>query len=66
MATFVAIRVKIPNHEAIATPVQYDWTSSVYLNVTEELPPDQPIPRGKIMGTTTYQDANLYHDLVTG
>jgi hypothetical protein len=59
-------RVKIPNHEALATPVQYDWTSSVYGNVTEELPPDQPIPRGKLMRTTTYQDANLYHDLVTG
>jgi phospholipase C len=38
--------VKIPNHERMATPVQYDWSSSVYGFVTEELPPDQPIPRG--------------------
>jgi hypothetical protein len=54
-------RVIIPNHEAQATPEQYDWTTSVYGNVT-----DQPIPRGKLMRTTTYQDANLYQDLVTG
>jgi hypothetical protein len=38
----------------------------MYGNVTEALPPDQPVPRGKVMHTTTYQDANLYHDLVTG
>jgi hypothetical protein len=58
--------VEIPSHEGMATPVQYDWRSSVYGNVTEELPPDHPIPRGKLMRTTTYQGANLYHDLVTG
>ena len=34
------IRVKIPNHEAIATPIQYYWSSSIYGNVKEELPPD--------------------------
>jgi hypothetical protein len=58
--------VKIPNHEAIATPIQYDWSSSIYGNVKEELPPDMPTPRGKLTRTSTYQDANLYHDLVTG
>jgi hypothetical protein len=50
----------------LPTPVQYDWCSSVYGNVTESLPPDQLVPRGKAMRTTTYQDANLYHDLFTG
>ena len=59
-------RIKIPNHESVATPVEYDWFSSIYGNVKEELPPDMPTPRGKFMRTTTYQDANLYHDLVTG
>jgi hypothetical protein len=62
----VLFRVKIPNYEGMATPVQYDWSSSVYRNVTEKLPPDQPIPRGTLMRTTTYQDAILYHDLVSG
>jgi hypothetical protein len=46
----------------MATPVHYDWCSSVHGNV----PPDQPIPRGKLMRTSTYQNINLYHDLVTG
>jgi hypothetical protein len=50
-------RVKIPNHEAIATPIQYDWSSSIYGNVKEELPPDMPTPRGKLVRTSTYQDA---------
>ena len=62
----IRFRTKIPNHESVATPVQYDWSSSIYGNVKEELPPDMPTPRGKAMRTTTYQDANLYHDLVTG
>jgi hypothetical protein len=60
-------RVKIPNHEAIAaTPIQYDWRSSIYGNVKEELPPDMPTPRGKLVQTSTNQDANLHHDIVTG
>jgi hypothetical protein len=25
-----------------------------------------PVPRGKVVNTTTYQDANLFHDLVAG
>ena len=58
--------VKIANHEAIATPILYDWSSSLYGNVKEELPPDMPTPRGKLARTSTYQDANLHHDLVTG
>jgi hypothetical protein len=59
-------RDKIPNHEQIATPIQYDWSSSIYGNVKEELPPDITTPRGKLVRTLTYQDSNLYHDLVTG
>ena len=58
--------VKIPNHEAIATPIQYDWSSSIYGNVKEELLPDMPTPRGKLVQASTYQDAYLHHDLVTG
>jgi hypothetical protein len=59
-------QVNIPNHEHIATPIQYDWISSIYGNVKEELPPDMPRPRGKLVQTSTYQDVNFYHDLVTG
>ena len=47
------------------TDVQYDWTS-IYGNLSEELPSDMPEPLGKAVVTTTYEDANLYHDYLTG
>jgi hypothetical protein len=56
---------QIPDHESVATPVGYDWSSTIYGDVNEELPLDMPIPKDKAMRLTTYQDANLYHDLVT-
>jgi Reverse transcriptase (RNA-dependent DNA polymerase) len=62
----IRFRVKIPDHESQGTPVKYDWAQTVYGNVVEELPPDMPPPKGKAMRLTTYQDANLYHDMVTG
>jgi hypothetical protein len=37
-------RVKITNHKQIATPIQYDWSSSIFGNFKEELPPDMPMP----------------------
>jgi hypothetical protein len=36
----IRFRVKIPNPKTLATPVQYDWCSSEYGNVTEALPSD--------------------------
>ena len=59
-------RVGIPNHESQGTPVHYDWAQSVYGNVTEELPTDMPTPKGEPVRLTTYEDANLMHDLITG
>jgi hypothetical protein len=38
----------------------------MYGNVKEERPPDMPTPRGKLVQTSTYQDANIHHDIVTG
>ena len=38
----------------------------MYGNVSEELPTDAPVPKGKPVVFTTYVDANLYHDYVTG
>ena len=43
-----------------------DWTRSVYGNVKEALPNNCPEPKGKSVCTTTYKDANLYHDVTTG
>ena len=57
----IRIRTGVPNYE---TP-QYDRMSSVYGNVTEELPNDAPTSLGKEVTITTYVDANLYHDWTT-
>jgi hypothetical protein len=40
--------------------------NSVYGDVSEEVPKDAPAPLGKTVMTTTYVDANLYHDWTTG
>ncbi len=39
---------------------------TVYGNVTEVLPTDAPDAKGPPITTTTYCDANLYHDKLTG
>jgi hypothetical protein len=56
----------IPNHEQIATPIQYDWSTCIYGNVKDELSPAMPAPHGKLVPSSTYQDANLCHDHNTG
>ena len=38
----------------------------VYGTPTEELPPNMPTPKGNVVCTTTYFDANLMHDVITG
>ena len=45
---------------------EYDWQRTVYLGAKEEIPHDIPEPKGKHVTTTTYVDANLHHDQVTG
>ncbi len=44
----------------------YAWKKTVYGNVTEVLPSDEPEPLGKPVVLRTYVDANLMHDMVTG
>jgi hypothetical protein len=45
---------------------EYDWSKSIYGNVSEAVPKDAPEPLCKPVTTTHYQDANLYHDIITG
>jgi hypothetical protein len=45
---------------------EYDWSKSVYGNVGEAVPKDAPEPLGKPVTTIHNQDANLYHDIITG
>jgi hypothetical protein len=62
----IRFRVNIPNHEEQGIPLKHDWASTVYRSISEELPDDMPVPKGKVIRTTTYHDANLMHDLITG
>ena len=60
-------RIGIPNHEAIENPVEYNWSQTVYgPDLHEELPADMPVPKGKPVRISTYEDANLMHDLISG
>ena len=45
---------------------EFDWAFSVYGNVHEAIPNDAPEPLSRDVITTTYVDANLYHDLIMG
>ena len=45
---------------------EYDWQSMVYSVAKEEVLHDIPEPKGKHLTTTTYVDAYLHHDQVTG
>jgi hypothetical protein len=62
----IRFRVRIPDHESQGTPIEYDWKQTIYGDIHEELPPDMPSPKGKVVRITTYMDANLMHDLATG
>ena len=45
---------------------EYGWQRTVYSGAKEEFLYDIPEPKGKHVTTTTYVDANLHHDQVTG
>ena len=54
-----------PDMSALPTTC-YDWESSVYGNVSEQIPNDIPPPKGKYVALTHYVDANLMQCLLTG
>ena len=61
----IRYRTKEPNYSCL--PVQeHDWCRTVYGNVREEIPKDNSKPLGNRVITTTFLDANLLHDTVTG
>ena len=57
-------RTEEPNYMHLPE-LEYDWTR-IYGNVLEEIPKDAPEPLGQSVTTTTFLDANLLHDLITG
>jgi hypothetical protein len=61
----IRINTALPDFSNLQV-VDYDWTTSVYGNVQEDIPKDIPSPLGKKVVLSHYFDANLYHDLITG
>ena len=61
----IRYRTDLPDYSEVVTPT-YDWTNTVYGEITEIVPKDIPVPLGKPIILTHYFDANLYHDKVTG
>jgi hypothetical protein len=59
------VRTGEPDYSDLPTN-EYTWERSVYGNVVELLPTDAPEPLGNPVVHTSYVDANLYHDLLTG
>ena len=64
----IRFRTGIPDHEAEygKEPKKYSWMETVYAGAREDIPANAPEPKGKLVRTTSYKDANLMHDLVTG
>ena len=61
----IRIRVQQPDYSKIEVK-DYDWQHTVYGKVEEIIPKDVPTPLGNKVILTTYVDANLYHDMITG
>jgi len=61
----ICVRTNEPDYSDIQD-IKYDWECSVYGPISELVPDDVPPPLGKPVIMTTYMDANLYHDLITG
>jgi hypothetical protein len=64
---FVELRILTDEPDFSDTEVaEYDWSKSVYGDMSEAVPKDATEPLGKPVTMTHYQDANLYHDIITG
>jgi len=61
----ICIRVGEPDYSDLVEE-DYDWTSTVYGDVSEIFPKDAPVPLGNFVMLSHYMDANLYHDMLMG
>ena len=61
----IRVRTGIPVYTGLREQ-DYDWLNTTYSNVKESVPKDIPTALGKEVVFTTFVDANLYHDLITG
>ena len=61
----IRVRTDIPDYSELPN-ITYKWMYMVYGEVKEGIPKDIPKPAGNTIVLTTYVDANLYHDYITG
>jgi hypothetical protein len=61
----IRIRTELPDYSVIPEKT-YDWDYTCYEGAEELIPTDMPRLLGKEVQTTTFVDANLYHDLISG
>jgi len=61
----ICIRTEAYDYSEVPTH-QHDWMYTVYGGAKELIPEDIPEPLGNEVVTTTYVDANLYHDMLSG
>ncbi len=54
-----------PDYSNLPIP-NYNWAHLVYVYVIKVFPADTPKPLGKPVISTSYVDANLYHNMSTG
>ena len=64
----IRFRTGIPDWETHfgSDPIKYDWMETVYGCPAEDIDPRAPTPKGKPVRTTSFVDANLMHDAITG
>jgi hypothetical protein len=62
----IRFRTGIPPNESMYSMPEYDWMYTIYGKCEEEVPPELPMPKGKLVRMTTFVDANLMHCKVTG
>lgn len=61
----IRYRTEEPDYSSLPTQV-FTWARTVYREVKVLVPHDTPKPRGKKVVLTSYVDANLMHDQITG
>jgi hypothetical protein len=60
----IKFNTEVPDYSKY-TYEKSNW-GNIYHPCFEEVPTNAPVPKGNVVRTTTFVDANLLHDLITG
>ena len=61
----IRIRTELPDFSNIPEKC-HSWDHTCYEGAKEEIPDNAPRPLGKLVKTSSFVDANLFHDLING